>query len=299
MRNIKKYIKVLDFGSLNIDNTYRVDKIVKEGETIACNKFEKFIGGKGLNQAIALKKSGADVMFAGLVGNDDGDLLIDYIEKNNLTHMIKKTSGPSGHAIIQIDNCGQNSIIVEGGANKKIEKIYVDEVIKGFNKGDYILLQNEINDVDYIVNVASEKGLKVFLNPSPINEKIYDIDFNKVDCIILNESEGRSLSGKDNKLDIISYFKKKYHEMEVILTLGEEGGYYSHKETLMKYRANKVDVVDTTAAGDTFCGYFVGLQALDYRLEDSLDTASLAAAITCKTKGASSSIPTIDKLKKR
>lgn len=86
--------------------------------------------------------------------------------------------------------------------------------------------------------------------------------------------------------------------MEVILTLGEEGGYYSHKETLMKYRANKVDVVDTTAAGDTFCGYFVGLQALDYRLEDSLDTASLAAAITCKTKGASSSIPTIDKLKK-
>lgn len=299
MRNIKKYIKVLDFGSLNIDNTYRVDKIVKEGETIACNKFEKFIGGKGLNQAIALKKSGADVIFAGLVGKDDGDLLIDYIEKNNLTHMIKKTSGPSGHAIIQIDNCGQNSIIVEGGANKKIEKIYVDEVIKGFNKGDYILLQNEINDVDYIVNVASEKGLKVFLNPSPINEKIYDIDFNKVDCVILNEAEGRSLSGKDNKLDIISYFKKKYHEMEVILTLGEEGGYYSHKETLMKYRANKVDVVDTTAAGDTFCGYFVGLQALDCRLEDSLDTASLAAAITCKTKGASSSISTIDKLKKR
>lgn len=271
-------------------------KIVKEGETIASNKFEKFIGGKGLNQAIALKKAGADVIFAGQVGNEDGDLLIDYIEENNLTHRIKKISGSSGHAIIQIDSCGQNSIIVYGGANKKIEKSYVNEVLKGFNKGDYILLQNEINDVDYIVNVASDKGLKVFLNPSPINEKIYDIDFNKVACLILNETEGESLSGMDNKLDIISYFKETYPAMEVILTLGEEGGYYCNGETLVKYKANQVDVVDTTAAGDTFCGYFLGLQAQAYSLEDSLEIASLAAAITCKSKGASSSIPTISEI---
>lgn len=273
-----------------------MDKIVKEGETIASNKFEKFIGGKGLNQAIALKKAGVDVIFAGQVGKEDGDLLIAYIEENNLAHMIKKTSGSSGHAIIQIDSFGQNSIIVEGGVNKRIEKSYVDEVLKGFNKGDYILLQNEINDVDYIVNVSSDKGLKVFLNPSPINEKIYDIDFNKVACIIVNETEGKALSGADNKLDIISYFKETYPEMEVILTLGGEGGYYSYKETLLKYKATKVDVVDTTAAGDTFCGYFVGLQAQAYSLEDSLEIASLAAAITCKSKGASSSIPRISEI---
>lgn len=287
---------MLDFGSLNIDKTYSVDHIVSEGETISCRKFENFIGGKGLNQAIALNRAGADVKLAGCVGDKDGNILIDYVEKNGLNHLITKVEGDSGHAIIQIDSLGQNSIIVEGGSNKKIGEDYIDNVLKGFNKGDYILLQNEINNVDILVNKADEIGLKVFFNPSPINEDIYEIDLNKINCIILNEHEGKCLARKESKLEILEYFNNVYPEMEVVLTLGGEGGYYSYKKTLIKYDACKTKVVDTTAAGDTFCGYYIACQSDGRTIKESLNIASLAASLACAKNGASNSIPYIDEV---
>lgn len=282
---------MLDFGSLNIDRTYSVDHMVSEGETISCRKFESFIGGKGLNQAIALKRAGANVKLAGCVGDNDGNALINYLGENELDHLITKVKGDSGHAIIQIDSLGQNSIIVEGGANKKIEEDYIDQVLKGFNKGDYILLQNEINNVDYIVDKSYQMGLKIFFNPSPINEDIYKVDLNKIDCIILNEHEGKCLSEKDGKLEILEYFKKIYPEMEVVLTLGGKGGYYSCKETLINYEACKTKVVDTTGAGDTFCGYYIACQSEGKTIKESLNIASLAASLACAKNGASNSIP--------
>ena len=136
--------QILNFGSLNIDKIYGLDHIVKEGETISASSYDEGMGGKGLNQSIALKRAGADPIHAGFVGEDDGDILLDYMAENKVNFLVEKVSGESGHAIIQVDKNANNSIIVEAGANKKIDKSYIDQVLAEFDEDDFLLLQNEI-----------------------------------------------------------------------------------------------------------------------------------------------------------
>lgn len=200
--------KILNFGSLNIDKIYGLDHIVKEGETISASSYDEGMGGKGLNQSISLKRAGADPIHAGFVGEDDGDILLDYMAENEIDFLVKKVSGKSGHAIIQVDKNAKNSIIVEAGANKNIDKSYIDQVLAEFDEGDYLLLQNEISNLQYIVDMASKKKMKIFLNPSPVDETIKTIDFNKIDSLILNETEAYELSGCENSDEIIDYFRK-------------------------------------------------------------------------------------------
>lgn len=249
--------KILNFGSLNIDKIYGLDHIVKEGETISASSYDEGMGGKGLNQSIALKRAGADPIHAGFVGEDDGDILLDYMAENEIDFLVKKVSGKSGHAIIQVDKNAKNSIIVEAGANKNIDKSYIDKVLPEFDEGDYLLLQNEISNLQYIVDMASKKKMKIFLNPSPVDETIKTIDFNKIDSLILNETEAYELSGCENSDEIIDYFRKNYKDLNLLLTLGKDGGIYSSKDKEIKFSSFKTHAIDTTGAGDTFLGYFL------------------------------------------
>lgn len=285
--------KILNFGSLNIDKIYGLDHIVKEGETISASSYDEGMGGKGLNQSIALKRAGADPIHAGFVGEDDGDILLDYMAENEIDFLVKKVSDKSGHAIIQVDKNAKNSIIVEAGANKNIDKSYIDQVLAEFDEGDYLLLQNEISNLQYIVDMASKKKMKIFLNPSPVDETIKTIDFNKIDSLILNETEAYELSGCENSDEIIDYFRKNYKDLNLLLTLGKDGGIYSSKDTEIKFSSFKTHAIDTTGAGDTFLGYFLASISKGADLEKSLNIASLAADLACSKSGAANSIPSL------
>ena len=285
--------QILNFGSLNIDKIYGLDHIVKEGETISASSYDEGMGGKGLNQSIALKRAGADPIHAGFVGEDDGDILLDYMAENKVNFLVEKVSGESGHAIIQVDKNANNSIIVEAGANKKIDKSYIDQVLAEFDEDDFLLLQNEISNLPYIVDVASKRKMKIFLNPSPVDESIKIIDFNKIDTLILNETEAYELSGCESSDKIINYFRDDYQDLNIVLTLGKDGGIYSSKDTEIKFAGFKTKAIDTTGAGDTFLGYFLASTSKGADLEKSLKLASLAAGLACCKSGAANSIPSL------
>lgn len=293
---MKEPVKILNFGSLNIDKIYNLDHIVNEGETLATISYKESLGGKGLNQTIALKRAGVDVYHAGFVGEVDGEILLNYLRDNKIKSMIKKTSGNSGHAIIQVDKNANNSIIVEAGANKKIGKAYADEVLEKFSKGDFLLLQNEINSLQYIVDQACKKDMRIFFNPSPIDDNIKSIDLNKIDTIIINQNEGSSLSGFVETFEILNYFKENFPKLKVVLTLGRLGGVYSYKNEEIRFKSHKVKALDTTAAGDTFLGYYLASIASGLDIEESLNLASLAAGLACTKEGAAPSIPSYKEL---
>lgn len=288
--------RILNFGSLNIDKVYRLKSIVSPGETVAADSYEEFVGGKGLNQSVALARAGADVYHAGLVGELDGKVLTDFLGANSIKSLVKTSPGQSGHAIIQVDEMGQNSIIVEAGANKKLEKSYIDEVFEHFSEDDYLLIQNEINELNHIIKKASEKNMQIYFNPSPIDEHIKEIDFLLISTLVINNIEGAALSGKGSKNEILSYFGEKYPNLNVVLTLGGDGGIYVNSEEEIPYVSYPVEPIDTTAAGDTFLGFFMAHMAKGLEVRESLRIASAAGALACSKKGAANSIPNRDEL---
>ena len=183
-------MKVLNYGSLNIDYVYEVDHFVIKGETISSNNMYKNAGGKGLNQSIALRRAGIDVYHAGMIG-EDGIFLENILksEKINTSFLQKSKTVPTGNAIIQNELSGDNCIILYGGANCSILKEDIDRTFEMFEEGDYIILQNEINEMPYIVEKASQKKMKIAFNPTPINENIMKIELKNIDFLILNEIE--------------------------------------------------------------------------------------------------------------
>lgn len=284
-------MKILNFGSLNMDFVYSLDHIVSPGETLTSHGFDTFPGGKGLNQSIAAARAGTKIFHAGCIGTE-GDLLKDILKKSGADiSYIKKAECKNGHAIIQVDAAGQNSIFVFPGANEAISKEYVDRVLKDFEKGDIILLQNEISNVDYITDLAYNKEMCIIFNPSPYNEKIDKIDFNKLSYIILNEVEAKEVSGEADPRESIEYILKKYPNLKVLMTLGSKGCVYADKDIRVRQSAFEVDTVDTTAAGDTFTGYFVAELAKGTRIEETLKIASAASAVAVAKEGAEPSIP--------
>lgn len=286
-------MKILNFGSLNIDKVYAVEEIVKGGETIDSVSFSESVGGKGLNQSIAVAKAGGNIMHAGCVGKD-GEILLQALKDNNVnTSLIKTVETASGQAIIQVDKHGQNCIILFHGANYEVDKAYIDEAMQDFAQGDILILQNEISNIDYIIEVAKAKQMKIYLNPSPINENLNKYNMQAIDGIFVNEHEGTYLADKEKLEDILDSLASKYPELEIILTFGDKGAYYRHKDINIFQPAYKVDAVDTTAAGDTFTGYFIALRQQGKSIEESLQKASKASSITVSRKGASISIPKI------
>jgi ribokinase len=284
-------MKILNFGSLNYDYVYSLHHIVKPGETISSVKVETFCGGKGLNQSIALTKAGVKVYHAGMIG-EDGEGLLQLCEENGIDHrFIRKMEGKSGHTIIQVDEEGQNCIILSAGSNGKNTEEHIDEVLSGFSEGDMLLLQNEINLINIIIEKAYEKKMKIILNPSPFNRLLEQSDLRKISIFIMNEIEGCQITGESRPERILERMKENYPDSEVILTLGEAGVMYSGKGVTYSHECIRVKAVDTTAAGDTFTGYYIGAIQLGMTVEQALHRASVAASITVTRMGAADSIP--------
>lgn len=284
--------RVLNFGSLNVDYTYKVDHMTREGETQSSESMEIFLGGKGFNQSVALAKAGVNVYHAGMIG-DDGDGFLTVCKEYGIrTSHIKKVEGKGGHTIIQIDKNAQNSILLFGGSNRRIDKGFVDEVLKDFEKGDYLLLQNEISSLDYIIDKAYERGMIIILNPSPYDHRLDNCDLSKVTYFILNEIEGSQFSKKENPDEIVNVMLEKYPEAKIILTLGGDGAMYADASgARFRQPIFPVEPVDTTAAGDTFTGYFISGILENMPIPDILKMSAKASSITVTRKGASPSIP--------
>ena len=284
-------MKLLDFGSLNIDHVYRLERMVREGETIAAEEYQKNAGGKGLNQAIALRKAGAEVLMAGAVGQDGG-FLIDFLASQGVdTRHVRTLDAPTGHALIQVDKEGRNCIIVYGGANRLITPDMADSILGDFVPGDYVLLQNEISSIDHILRSAHQRGLRVIINPSPITQGLLHAPLHLADWLILNETEGHELSGETQADAILDKLIKRFPGCRFVLTLGEAGSIYADSSKRVKQPAFKVPAVDTTAAGDTFTGYFLESVMRGETVERALLRASKASSITVSRPGAGQSIP--------
>lgn len=288
-------MKILSLGSLNIDLVYSVSHINLEGETISARQRERKQGGKGLNQSVALARAGADVFMAGCVGSDGADLVETLRLSGADTTFVREIDEPSGHAIIQLADSGANSIIIYGGANIKITPQMIDEVLDHFDSGDYILLQNEISCVAYAIKAAKDRGMKVAFNPSPISEELLTYPLDLVDIFVLNELEGKTLSGAESTVgtDVIAALAAKFPQAIVVLTLGEKGVMYHDSYLDLTCPAHKVPVVDTTGAGDTFCGYFLACTMRGMETQRALETATKASALAIGKKGAAMSIPTL------
>ena len=229
-------MRILNFGSLNIDYVYEVDHILQPGETEASVQMRIYPGGKGLNQSIALVRAGQKVYHAGIVGKEDGDFLLQVCRDNDIcTDFIQKAEGKSGHAIIQVDIKGQNSILLYGGGNQKITREYVDEVLAQFEEGDILILQNEVNLLDYIVEAAWNKKMLIALNPSPFDGKVLGCDLKKISLFMVNEIEGRLLAGiethqQEDGNKIVEAIREKYPYARVVLTMGEQGAFYGDEQ---------------------------------------------------------------------
>ena len=284
-------MKILNFGSCNIDLVYSLDHIVRVGETETTAKMETFPGGKGLNQSIALARAGMQVYHAGCVGSD-GDMLLELLKSSgvDVSH-VARVDSKNGHAVIQVSAKGENSIFLYAGSNAMVSREIVDEVLTHFDEGDILLLQNEISNVPYIIEKAHEKRMQIIFNPSPFTEELREIDLGRLTYLILNEVEARDISDADDPKDILTYFHTTYPDLKVMLTLGKEGSVYSDRNCEIRQEIYPADVVDTTAAGDTFTGYFVAGIAAGEDYAQILKTATAASSIAVSRAGAAPSIP--------
>lgn len=285
-------MRILNFGSLNFDKVYDVAHFASGGETILSRGYGEFLGGKGLNQSVALARAGAEVYHAGAIGAD-GDALRSVLEKSGVdTRYLRQVDTVSGHAIIQRSE-GQNCIIVCGGANQCVTREQIRDTLADFGPEDWLLLQNEISNVPFAIEEAKRMGMKVAFNASPITDELLSYPLDQVDCFIINEVEGKALAqmeGEDD-LQILDALSVRFPDAIIVLTVGEKGVLYREGDMRLSHNSYPVHVVDTTAAGDTFCGYFLAGVSRKLSQEKILEMASKASAIAVSRYGAEPSIP--------
>ena len=283
--------KILNYGSLNLDMVYSMPHFVRPGETIAASKMEIFPGGKGLNQSVALARAGAKVYHGGKIASD-GHWLVELMNESGAdSRFVLENGKATGTALIQVAPSGENCIIINHGANYEIEESEIKDALAEFEAGDVLLLQNEINNIPLLMKLAAEKGMDIALNPSPIDQQLLDMDLSAVKYLILNEIEGEALTGEKEPMAICSALLNKYPDMKVVLTLGSHGSVYRDKEQTVHQGIYKMKAVDTTAAGDTFTGFFLSLITEGKSVKEALATASKASALAISKMGAAASIP--------
>ena len=295
--------KLLCFGSLNIDYTYTVPHFVTPGETLPAEGMQVFSGGKGLNQSVALARAGLDVSLAGAIG-EDGRFLLEQLHAAGVDtrHVSVLSQVRTGHAIIQNDPSGDNCILVYGGANHCTTREQADRALADFSASDMLVVQNEINDLDYILRAADAAGLAIAMTPAPMTDAVRRLPLDCVDYLFLNEIEGGQLLNGEidpeaEPIRAARELRRRYGPGAVILTLGEQGAVYADSREECRQAAIPAQAVDTTGAGDTFMGYFLAGRFEEMSVREAMVYASQAAAIAITRHGASPAIPTRDEVR--
>lgn len=283
---------IYNVGSINLDHLYQLDHFVRPGETMASDSYQCLLGGKGANQSVALAKASAQVKHVGAIHHND-QAIIKQLESLGVdTGLIKQLDVPTGHAIIQLTKEAENSIILYQGANHALTEAQIDDVLSQAVVGDWVLLQNETNLIEYTMRKAQEHNVKVAFNPAPMDVELTKKVLSLVDLLIVNEVEAMDLIGAEDIDTAIEAFPKAYPELAVLMTLGKAGVRYFNEEEKISVNAFSVDAVDTTAAGDTFIGFCLSSLMKGEDITQSITRACAASAICVTRLGAASSIPT-------
>ena len=290
-------MQIFNIGSINVDHVYAVDRFVRPGETLASSRYEIFAGGKGFNQSIALARAGAATRHVGRIGKDAEWLLAQLAREGvDITH-VEVTETATGHAIIQVVPSGENAIVLHGGANQTVAAVDVARALSSCSPGDYLLLQNETSSVAEAIRIGKEHELRVVFNPAPITPAICDYPLELVDIFILNETEADGLTGKTTVEDVRIVMCRQFPHAVTVLTMGSQGALYFDADTQYRQPAIPVEAADTTAAGDTFIGYFLAELMQSGDPAKALSLGCRAAAICVTSAGASDSIPSRKELK--
>lgn len=290
--------RILNLGSINLDHVYAVDHFVRPGETLASADYQLHAGGKGYNQTIALARAGADVAHLGAVG-EEGQWLVERLAKEGVaTDRIAMIDAATGHAIIQVTPEGENAIVLYAGANHAIDGDAIRAALAKLGSGDWLLTQNETSAVAEAMRQAKERGLKIAFNPAPMTDAVHDYPLDLVDLLIVNETEAEALAGESAE-GAGAALRKRYPQADVLLTLGSQGAKFLGKEGEIFQAAEKVKAVDTTAAGDTFIGFFLAellasetdKAASEDVYRRALELGCRASAVCVTRPGAARSIP--------
>lgn len=287
-------MKILDFGSLNLDHVFQVDHFPVPGETLRPEKVSLFPGGKGLNQAVAASRAGSRTCMAGTVGADCDFLLKTLSSAGVDTSLVTVSSTEStGQAIIETDPSGANRILLDPAANEACTLEQIQSVLNHFSSGDLLICQNEISHMNELLCEAKKRSLKILFNPAPMTASVLSFDLNPIDCVAVNETECGQLLGDETLVpeQMIRQFLSRWPDSAVLLTLGSEGAVYAKGSEGCFMPAFKVSVCDTTGAGDTFLGYFADGLARSLSIPEAMQRASAAAALAVQQPGAASSIP--------
>lgn len=293
---------VLNFGSLNIDYVYGVDHFVSAGETLASTSREVFAGGKGLNQSIAFANAGCRVYHAGAVGTNDGQLLLQTLRESDVDISNIKTldDTASGHTIIQIDKNGQNCILLYGGANQSQERDHIKQVLEKFGPGDLLVLQNEVNELAFMMETAAERKMQIAFNVSPFRPELLNLPLHLCTYLLVNEVEAAGIAkcSPDASPDtLLQALVQSFPDVNIVLTLGSRGSIYKAASCTPLYQGIfKVKAVDTTASGDTYTGFLLGSLLQGKTAAEAMHIAACAAAIAVTRKGAGPSIPTLQEV---
>lgn len=291
--------KIVVFGSINVDLVSFTKEFPKPGETVSGNGFEIHQGGKGANQAVAVAKLGGSVEMIGAVGTDFfGDFLIKSLKNSNVgTEMIERINSTSGVANIWVNESGENSIILDAGANGKINDSILENVKKAVRDATFLMLQFEISFdlVERAARIAHNSGVKTILDPAPAKE-IPDEFLKYIDYITPNEIEISQISNGKTLEDKIENLQLK--GPKVIVKAGVKGVYIIENNELLNLKSFRVKAIDTTGAGDCFNGAMVVALSGKMNARDACIFAMAASAISVTRKGAGDSFPTKDEVEK-
>lgn len=283
--------KIINFGSINIDHVYRVPHLVKPGETLSSLDLVTGLGGKGANQSVAIARAGVSVAHVGRVFKGDRWAVALLASTGVDTDNIALIEGASGHAIIQVDDQGENAIVLHGGANQSFSIADIESALNHNQQARYLLMQNETNLLAETFELAQAKGIKIVLNPAPMTDNIKDLPLAKLDTLIVNQGEAEALCGAADIDQMTQQMAALAPQTRVVVTLGGDGAMLLANGEVTHINSPSVDVVDTTGAGDTFVGYFLAGVAEGMNDHDALQRACLAGSIAVTRQGAITAIP--------
>ena len=300
--------RLLNIGSINIDYVYRVPHFLRAGETLEAAHRDIFMGGKGLNQSIAAARSGLAVTHLGVIGRD-GQFLSDFMKDSGIDtrFLTIDETNPTGHTVIQVTPDGENAILYFAGTNHAIDQEVILKAFKSLDEGDFVLLQNEVNNVGFALENAKKQNLHTVFNPAPYSPEVLNYPLHLVDALIVNETEAQGIlaTNSDNEEFLLNELRKRFPQALLFLTLGAKGMVCElpvEGGRRFFFKAFRVNAVDTTGAGDTFVGYAMKAIMAFWTQHDIekfkalIEEAMLAAAISVTRCGAVPSIPQFEEV---